>query len=143
MTGKYAYSFDQEDYRGVFDTREQALQAGLTAVRDRSDMPEGVFVGQWAAPAIEASGHAECVVEAIRDHWNANEGDRSFLAKVTEQQMADLDHHLTLTIRNWLTKHHLLPRPTEVRGVSHHPVPTVHHVSAPEGERETSVIGEA
>ncbi|HEX8342463.1 MAG TPA: hypothetical protein VF624_16290 [Tepidisphaeraceae bacterium] len=143
MTGKYAYSFDQEDYRGAFDTREAALQAGLSALRDRSDMPEGVFVGQWAEPDIAADGHAECVIDAIRDRWNALEGDRAFLANLTEQQAADLDHHLATAVRNWLVKHALLPRPTEVRAVSHHAVPMVHHVASPQGERETSVIGEA
>jgi hypothetical protein len=143
MNGKFAYSFDRETFNGAFDSRQAALDAAMKVLRERSDMPEGIFVGQWAEPDPRSADHAESVVDAMRDRWANSGAEGAFLQKVTHQQLADLDHELDRTIRTWLAKHNLAPRPTKVRAVSEHPVPNVHHVAANMAEKETSLMGEA
>lgn len=143
MTPKFAYSFDRDTYTGQFSTRQQALDAALVALRDRSDLPEGIFVAQWIEPDAQAGEHAEQVIECMRDRWRASPEQGEYLEHVTDQQIADLDFEIDRTIRAWLTKHGLTPRPSKVRAVSEHPVPNVHHVEVPAHERETSLMGEA
>lgn len=143
MTPVFAYSFDRDTYTGQYPTRQKALDAALIALRDRSDLPEGIFIGQWVEPDPKASYHAEDVIECMRDRWRASPEQGDFLDRVTDQQLADLDAELDRTIRTWLTKHGLTPQPTKVRAVSEHPVPNVHHIEVPAHERETSLMGEA
>lgn len=142
MTGKFAYSFDRETFQGAYDSRQQAVEAAMAALKDLPEMPaEGVFVGQWCEPDVHADDHAEHVVSVMRDRWNNDGSEEKFLENPTEQQLADLDYELARVIRNWLLKHDLQPRPTKVRAVSQHAIPNIAHV--PQGqERETSVIGE-
>lgn len=143
MTGSFAYSFDQETFRGSYPTRQQALEAAARAVRDRVDQPEGIFVGQWIEPDPQTAGHAVPTIAAMRDRWHQAGGDRGYLDNVDEQTLADLDAALEQTVTAWLARHKLKPAATRVRAVSHHPVPNVNHVAVPAGERETSLIGEA
>ena len=142
MVGKFAYSFDRDTFRGAFDSRQAAQEAAFAALKQREDMPPGIFVGQWCEPNPQADHHADSVIADMKSRWKESGAEGKFLGQVTEQQAADLDYALESTIRAWLTKHELLPKPTRVRAVSEHRIPNVHHV-ADSTERETSVIGEA
>jgi len=143
MTPTFAYSFDRDNYHGSYPTRQLALDAAMTALKNRSDQPEGIFVAQWVEPNPQSSNHADNLIEAMRDRWQASPEPGDYLDGASEQQSADLDHEIDRCIRGWLTKHNLLPAPTKVRAVSEHPVPCVHHVDVPAHERETSLMGEA
>ncbi len=143
MTGKFAYSFDHETFTGAYDSRQQALEAAMVALKDRVETPaEGVFVGQWSEPDVRADHHAEHVVDAMRDRWRASDSEGEFLESPTEQQLADLDYDIARVISGWLAKHNLLPKPTKVRAVSQHAIPNAQHVAQGQ-ERETSLMGEA
>jgi hypothetical protein len=143
MIGQFAFSFDRETFRGIYPTRQAALDAALKHLRERSDMPEGIFIGQWVQPDPQSADHAEAVIEAMRDRWENTGAESKFLSQITDQQLADLDHEIDRAIRTWLTKHDLAPKPTKVRAVSEHPVPNVHHVATNPNEKETSLMGEA
>jgi hypothetical protein len=143
MMPTFAYSFDRDTYHGAFPTRQAALDAALKALRDRSDQPEGIFVGQWIEPNPCADGHADRLIECMRDRWLSSPEAQAYLDDVTEQQAADLDTQIDHTIRAWLNKHGLFPKAVKVRAVSEHPVPNVNHVAVTKGERETSLMGEA
>jgi hypothetical protein len=143
MNPLFAFSFDRDTWSGSYPTRQQALDAALKALKDRSDVPEGIFIAQWVETDPQSTDHAEAVIEQMRDRWHASSEAGSYLDHVNEQQSADLDHEMDRCIRAWLAKHDLLPRPTKVRAISEHPVPNVHHVPVPTHERETSLIGEA
>lgn len=143
MTGTFAYSFDRDTFHGRFPTREAALAAAGRALKDREDQPEGIFVGQWSEPDPQTDGHAEAIIEAMRDRAQSATGERGFLNNVTEQQAAALDTAIQTALRDWLAQTGLTPRATRVHAVSQYPVPNVHHVDVPAGERETSLIGEA
>jgi hypothetical protein len=143
MMPKFGYSFDRDTFHGQFDTRQAALAEAMKALKNRSDVPEGIFVGQWIEPDPRTTDHAERIIDAMRDRWDSSPESGEYLPAVSDQEMADLDAELDRAIRGWLTKHNLLPAPVKVRGVSEHPVPNVHHVAVPAHERETSMMGEA
>jgi hypothetical protein len=143
MIGKFAFSFDRETFNGQYDTRQHALDAALVALRDRVDRPEGIFIGQWAQPNLQADHHADDLIDAMRTRWQSAGNENPFLADVTEQQAADLDHEIEKTIVAWIAKHRLTPPAVKVRAVSEHPVPNVRHVADDGNARETSLIGEA
>lgn len=139
----FAYSFDQETFHGRYHTRDVALAAAKKALRDREDMPEGIFVGQWSEPDPQTAGHAEAIIAAMQDRARQANGDADYLDGVTDQQTAALNEAVNATLTDWLRRTGLTPQATRVVAVSHHPVPTIEHVKVPHGERETSLIGES
>ena len=139
----FAYSFDQETFHGRYPTRDAALAAAKKALRDREDMPEGIFVGQWSEPDPQTAGHADAIIAAMQDRVRQTTGETNYLADVTGQQTAALDQAIATTLTDWLRRTGLAPQATRVIAVSHHPVPTIEHVAVPQGERETSLIGES
>ena len=127
MLPKFAYSFDRHTYTGPFDSRAEAIAAGI--VRSRELGAAGidcVCVGMIVQPDPQASGHAEEVIKNMvrRARGAAGESYEGYLTRVTEQQEAELDEGLERTIMDWLKKHELMPQFTRVRGVSEHPIPS-------------------
>ncbi len=143
MIPTFGYSFDRDTFNGNFPTRKAALDAALQALGNRSDVPEGIFVGQWIEVNPQTSDHSDMVLDAMRDRWQASSQSGEFLNHVNEHDAADLDQTINQCLREWLAKHNLVPTATKVRGVSEYPVPNVHHVDTPKHERETSFMGEA
>lgn len=139
----FGYSFDRDNYFGSYPTRQAALEAALQALKERSDVPEGIFIGQWIQPDVQSCGHAETIIESMRERWEASSESGNYLDQLNEHQIADLDASLNACIRDWLKRHQLMPAPTKLRAISEHPVPNVHHVPVPQHERETSLMGEA
>src|SRR5690606_13651287 len=123
MSPTFAYSFDRDTFHGSYTTRQIALEAALKALKDRSDAPEGIFVGQWVVPDPQTTDHAERLIEWMRERWSASTEQGPYLESINEQQAADLDHEIDRCIRTWLAKHELTPRLAKVRAVSEHPVP--------------------
>ncbi len=141
MNPKFAYSFDRELFHGEFSTRQQAYEAAINALTSRSDLPEAIYVGRWAAQDLQTSDHAETIINNIRDRWESAYSNSNFLSRLNEQQVADLDYELDRTIRTWLTKHDLTPRLTSVQAVSEYPVPNVQNTAATNSQRTMSSIG--
>lgn len=142
-SGQFAFSFDHETFVGNFATRNGALAAAERALLDRADQPSGIFIGQWVQPDPQTDGHAEALLTALHDRWQQTGVDAAALAGVSDQQAAGLDEEVGRVLTVWLSRHGLVPPAVRVQGVSHHPVPNVHHVDSPTVERETSLIGEA
>jgi hypothetical protein len=125
--GKFAYSFDRESFRGNFNTRQQAIDAGLTAAQDLGNPPEAIYVGARQAIDPGSSDHAETIIEKMRRRTFERYGDKSadFLAHVNEQQLADLDHSVQQTIATWLVQQNLTPAFERIGSVTEHPVTIV------------------
>lgn len=135
----FAYSFDRENFRGEFATREQAVEAGLRAATQRSAMFEAVFVGKRSPIDPQADHHAEDVVRSMRRRMQAKTGDVSYLAGANEQNLADLDASLARAIVAWLERHGLSPA-TRVSSISEHPLPAV-RAHGPVSDDEVHQIG--
>jgi hypothetical protein len=126
MLPQFAYSFDRHSYTGPFNSRREAIAAGIARSREIGAAGiEAVYVGMIVQPDPQASGHAEEVIKNMvrRARGAAGESYDGYLRKVTEQQEAELDEALEQCIMGWLKKHELMPHFTKVRGVSEHPIP--------------------
>ena len=125
MLPQFAYSFDRHSYNGPFNSRADAVAAGVARSRELGAGIDCVFVGMIVQPDPQASGHAEEVVKNMvrRARAAAGESYEGYLTRVTEQQEAELDEALERVVMEWLKKHELMPHFTKVRGVSEHPIP--------------------
>jgi hypothetical protein len=126
MLPQFAYSFDRHTYTGPFNSRDEAIKAGIARSRqlDAAGI-DGVYVGMIVQPDPQAAGHAEEVIKNMvrRARGAAGESYEGYLTRVTEQQEAELDATIEQCILGWLKKHELMPHFTKVRGVSEHPIP--------------------
>jgi hypothetical protein len=140
MPKLFSYSFDRETFQGEFDTREQAVDAGIKAAEQLSGSIEAVFVGKRRPVDAQADRHADAVVDAMRTRMESRSGDSSYLAGVNEHILADLDASIEHAIVDWLARHRLAPA-ARFTAVSEHPMPlvAVHAPNTP-GD-EVSFIG--
>ena len=120
---QFTYSFDRHSYTGQFNSRQEAIAAGIA--RSRQLGIDCVYVGMIVQPDPQASGHAEEVIKNMvrRARGAAGESYEGYLTRVTEQQEAELDEAIERVAMDWLRKHELMPQFTKVRGVSEHPIP--------------------
>lgn len=139
MSNRFSYSFDRESFTGRFETREQAVAAGMKAAAARPDPVEAVYVARSVPVDPQADGHAERVVEWMRVRMLDRTGDGSYLANVDEHQLADLDASIEHAIVEWLKRHGLEPA-CRYTAISEHPLPLV-HAHAPHDSDEVSLIG--
>ncbi len=125
MLPQFAYSFDRASFTGQFNSRLQALAAGVSHSRQLGAGIDSVYVGMIVPPDAQASGHAEELIKNMvrRARGAAGESYEGYLTRVTEQQEAELDAAIERSVMGWLKKHDLLPQFTKVRGVSEHAIP--------------------
>jgi len=126
MLPQFAYSFDRHSYAGPFNSRQEAIAAGIERSRKIGAAGiEAVYVGMIVQPDPQAAGHAEEVVKNMvrRARGAAGESYEGYLTNVNEQQEAELDAAIEKCVMDWLKKHDLMPQFTKVRGVSEHPIP--------------------
>lgn len=142
MSGRYAYSLDRETFLGQFETRADALRAALTAARQKPEPPTEVFVGRKTEGDPQVCGHAEGVIETMRDRARtSSDGADKYLRNINEQEEADLDAMLAGAITDWLKKHDRMPTFYSVEAISEHPVPQTSHIARSNGDSEVTEIG--
>lgn len=135
----YGYSFDRARFTGEFATREQAVEAGLSAARERGRNVEAVFVGKRVPVDPQADHHADDVARSMRQRMQAKAGDADYLAGANEHVLADLDASLARTIVAWLDRQKLSPA-ARVTSISEHAIPSV-RAHAPSRNDEVQLIG--
>jgi hypothetical protein len=130
VKGTFAFSLDHENFQGVFNTRQEAAEAGF-AQASRSGLPiTEVYVGQRVAGDSHADLQAWSVIKSMRERARAAMGDAAatYLASVTAAQAEDLDRALEATINRWLQNSKLGPAFYKIEGISEHPMPLVAQV---------------
>jgi hypothetical protein len=124
MFKPFCVSLDRESFVGAYDTREQAVAAGFELARSSAGLVDSIYVGKRQPTPAQADGHAESVVDAMRDRMRASNGPDDYLDRVNEHQLADLDASIEHAIVDWLSRHQLTPA-SRVVSISEHPVPAV------------------
>lgn len=130
LKGTYAYALDHENFQGVFQTRQQAAEAGF-AHAFRTGLPINVvFVGQRVIGDPQANLQAWSIIKSMRERARGAMGDAAanYLSGVTAQQAEDLDRALEATIQRWLTNYKLGPTFFKIEGISEHPMPLIAQV---------------
>lgn len=112
---KYAYSHDQENYQGSFDTAEEAVAEAAFEARERIGEGEqaGIDVGV-VLPAVSAGSlmlDAECVIERIEElmYDDVPEGAEDHFSAVPKAALDELTATLREVFDAWCTKHNLQP----------------------------------
>ena len=125
MAGRYAYSYDREDYTGSYDTPEQALAAAVERSEGLSSPPTEIFVGQLVESDPQATDHAQTILHNMsqRAHVDFGEPARRYLKNVPGKLVRELDDAVAQTILAWLKKHNLMPTFVQVKGIREYPVP--------------------
>ena len=103
MKGTYAYSLDRESFNGVFNTRDEAFEAGVRAADRLNAAVTEIYVGQRVAADPQANLHSWEIIKCMRDRARQLHGDdaHDFLAHVTEQQANDLDGAIEAVVTRW------------------------------------------
>jgi hypothetical protein len=116
-----------ENYSGAFGAREEALGAALDAAADPMNLnpPQTIFVGRRVEADPHASGHARTLLRemAWQAHDEVGAPAASYLNKLGEGAIRELDHAIEGVLYDWLRRHNLLPTYFKMEGISEHPVP--------------------
>jgi hypothetical protein len=114
-----------ENYVGAFAAREEALAAGIEATRESLDPPQTIYVARRVEADPHASGHARTVLREMA--WQAHDvvgpSAATYLHKLSDDQVNELDLALEKVILEWLRRNELLPTYFKVEAISEHPVP--------------------
>jgi hypothetical protein len=124
MDLEFAYSLNGEHYRGAYGSREEALAEGLAAARRGDDSPLMVYVARRVPGDSMASGHARSIVThmASRARERFEDGASAYLARLSRQQVDNLDKAVTQAIAGWLESNRLTPTFYTYEAISQHPV---------------------
>jgi hypothetical protein len=147
MPARYAYSLNGENYTGAFATREQALDAALTAARDPLELePQTVFVARRVEADPHAAGHARTVLRemAWQAHDEVGAPATNYLQHLKQDQIDELDGAIENVLYQWLRKHELLPTYFKAEGISEHPVPPLPSMNGKASDsREVHQVGQS
>jgi hypothetical protein len=124
MTGKFAYSYDRQDFTGAYDSAEEAVRAAVEQAESLSNPPTEIYVGQLVDPDPQVAHHAEAIVAAMNSRAHVDFGDqaRNYVGRVLPEQLGELDVALAETISAWLKRHGLTPSFRVVRQVREYPM---------------------
>jgi hypothetical protein len=147
MPARFAYSLNGENYTGAFATREQALDAALTAARDPLKLePQTVFVARRVEADPHAAGHARSVLRemAWQAHDDVGASAANYLQQLRQDQLDELDGAIETVLYEWLRKHELLPTYFKAEGISEHPVPPLPSMNGRASDsREVHQVGQS
>lgn len=101
----YAYSFNEEDYDGNFDSREAAIAEAFAENESASE----VWTGERVTP--DRLVCEEAVIDQVRDNTTEESGDwaDSYLTRVSKEAKDELQAELQAVWDRWEAKHDLAP----------------------------------
>jgi len=125
MTGKFAYSYDRQDFTGTYDSAEEAVRAAVGQAESLSNPPTEIYVGQLVEPDPQVTHHAQAIVAAMNGRAHVDFGDqaRNYVRRVLPELLSELDAALAETISAWLKRQGLTPSFRVVRQVREYPMP--------------------
>lgn len=105
MIDKWAYSFNEENYEGSFDTKEEAIEEVKAAYPEKTF----VHVGQLRAvrPLVDGSGICEQLIEQAYDE--CGEACENWLTCVDKKEMDELTAQMTNVFYEWCKEYGHLP----------------------------------
>lgn len=106
MKTQYAYSHNEENYHGFFDSREDAIAEAITDC----ECGKEVWTGEIETPIPENHVEARYVLEqvACQDDFSGEWADD--WPESNMEQEKELTEALRKTFSEWLDKHDLRPR---------------------------------
>lgn len=101
LEGKWCFGQDSEDFRGEFNSKEEAIKAG------KEEVEELLTVGTMYKPTLSVS--ADCVIEQIQIDMYEEYGEcaEQYLDNVTSEQREELEKELNKVLDAWIEKNNL------------------------------------
>ena len=125
MSGKFAYSYNGENYIGRFNTRQEALAEATRRVDAQPERPQSVYVGRLHTIDPKLTGHAAAIIQEMRKSAIADIGELGdeYLRRATAEQVTELDREIGTVVHTWLQRHELASAAFRVEEISERPVP--------------------
>lgn len=113
MTHVKAYSFDNEEYYGTYDTDDEALHGALREIEyirkhGQKCTPGMVYIGdcEFFNPSLSGSGWD--IIEAViqqADNEGFGEWADGYLSDIPKEQMEELEESLEKAFKGWIDKY--------------------------------------
>lgn len=100
-TGKWCYGFNEEEFQGVFDTREEAINEAKDYIDDEST----VFLGR--IKEVDVRLPAWILLDKLGEIVYDQTGDYAagYLSDVKQEHEDELDKELNKVLLSWMKKH--------------------------------------
>lgn len=106
----YAYSFDRETWQGDFNSREEAIQAGMTDEHNKECLVVYTGIAKLYTPVLKS----ETVLDILKIEADEIAGVAAAnwlnLEDIQEELCTELEKTLTVAVMKWLEKHSLKAR---------------------------------
>lgn len=104
MDNKYAYSYNEYDYYGTFNSFEEACADAI-----KEGYKGDIFIGETTQnfqPYINPREIIESIQESAYDD---SEYSDDYLENITPQQLDELDEEINFVISKWIKRHNFEP----------------------------------
>ncbi len=106
---RWAISNDGEYYDGFYNTKEEAVQAGI---EECDEDLESFWVGETYEPEVESPAGdiiAEHILERIQDDLDVEGGEFAENFSVTDEQIDQLGNILEQAVNQWIKDNDIKP----------------------------------
>lgn len=110
---KYSYSFDGENYFGIYDSRDKAIKEGIADAESTGpygEKPTKIYTGEIFEPPITWEDMGENYVESMQENLvQYCEWAELFDGQVTNEDIEDLDKRLNAAVEGWIKERDIKP----------------------------------
>lgn len=117
---KWVYMFGDEHMSEFFETKESAIEEGLSVHgEDEWSSEKELSVGTFVPykPFIDVDGLIERWQEDVYDNYSECRGYDAYLEDVTDEQSKELQDELNKVLQEWIKKHKLEANFGEIHNV--------------------------
>jgi hypothetical protein len=116
-TGKWCYSFNEENFEGDFDTEEQAIAEAIWYYKDDEKDQDFIWIGQVEEVGI--SFNIDYVIEAIQENAYDKCGEyaENYLDNVTNEHRQILEDRVQSEVLKWMKEFKYEPNFWTVKNV--------------------------
>lgn len=122
----YCFSLDDERYEGNFDSRINAIKAGIKKSKELGSNIEKIYtalvrmvvdkdVSKWVP-------ESKSILRQMKNRLFHDVGVRDWLVDIPQEKQAELGKNIKQLISKWIKKNDLLPCYPSVTNVETHPV---------------------
>lgn len=103
LTNKWCFGEDSENFRGEYDTRDEAIKEG------KKEVDEALTVGKMYRPIV--STDVEIIIEDIQENMCDEYGDAAdgYLNDITGIQKQELEQEFDKVLDTWIKKYKFQP----------------------------------
>jgi hypothetical protein len=107
--GKWCYSFNEENFEGEFDTKEQAVAEAIWYYKDDEKDQDFIWVGQ--TKPISSGVNVDSIIEQLGEeaYDQAGEYAEDYLTNVTLNHQRVLEERLNEVLLAWMKEYNYEP----------------------------------